>query len=74
MVLDLLLIFLCSQMLHHDAYNWFETNGGLTRENGQRLRDMVLSRGNTMDMEKMYKDWRGSDPKIEPMLKSRGLK
>jgi len=66
--------YLWTEMLHHDAYNWFETNGGLTRENGQRLRDMVLSRGNTMDMEKMYKDWRGSDPKIEPMLKSRGLK
>ncbi|HET8803827.1 MAG TPA: M3 family metallopeptidase [Aequorivita sp.] len=66
--------YLWTEMLHHDAYNWFETKGGLTRENGQRLRDMVLSRGNTMDMEKMYKDWRGSDPKIEPMLKSRGLK
>ena len=63
-----------TEMLHHDAYNWFETNGGLTRENGQRFRDMVLSRGNTMNLEKMYKDWRGSDPKIEPMLKARGLK
>lgn len=62
-----------TEMLHHDAYNWFEDNGGLTRENGQRLRDMVLSKGNTMEMEKMYKDWRGSDPKIGPMLKARGL-
>lgn len=63
-----------TEMLHHDAYNWFETHGGLTRENGQRFRDMVLSRGNTMNLEKMYKDWRGSDPKIGPMLKARGLK
>jgi len=63
-----------TEMLHHDAYNWFENNGGLTRENGQRFRDMVLSKGNTMEMEKMYKEWRGSDPKIEPMLKARGLK
>ncbi|HLT49462.1 MAG TPA: M3 family metallopeptidase [Aequorivita sp.] len=63
-----------TEMLHHDAYNWFETHGGLTRENGQRFRDMVLSRGNTLNLEKMYKDWRGSDPKIEPMLKARGLK
>lgn len=62
-----------TEMLHHDAYNWFETHGGLTRENGQRFRDMVLSKGNTMDLEKMYKAWRGSDPKIEPMLKARGL-
>ncbi|AFL81455.1 Zn-dependent oligopeptidase [Aequorivita sublithincola DSM 14238] len=63
-----------TEMLDHDAYNWFETHGGLTRENGQRFRDMVLSKGNTMNLEKMYKDWRGSDPKIEPMLKARGLK
>ena len=53
---------------------WFENNGGLTRENGQRFRDMVISRGNTVDLEAMYKNWRGSDPKIEPMLKARGLK
>ncbi|MCK0133589.1 M3 family metallopeptidase [Arenibacter sp. S6351L] len=65
--------YLWTEMLHHDAYNWFETHGGLTRENGQRLRDMILSRGNTMPLEEMYKDWRGGDPKIEPMLKARGL-
>src|SRR5690554_3433464 len=66
--------YLWTEMLHHDAYNWFETNGGLTRENGQRIREMVLSRGNTQDLEEMYKTWRGTDPKIEPMLKARGLK
>lgn len=66
--------YLWTEMLHHDAYNWFETHGGLTRENGKRLREMVLSKGNTLDMENMYKTWRGSDPKIEPMLKARGLK
>jgi peptidyl-dipeptidase Dcp len=65
--------YLWTEMLHHDAYNWFETNGGLTRENGQRIRDMILSRGNTLPLEKMYRDWRGSDPKIEPMLRARGL-
>lgn len=63
-----------TEMLHFDAYNWFEENGGLTRENGQRFRDMILSRGNTQNLEEMYKAWRGSDPKIEPMLKARGLK
>lgn len=65
--------YLWTEMLNHDAYNWFENNGGLTRENGQRFRDMILSRGNTLDYEAMYKAWRGSDPKIEPMLKARGL-
>ncbi len=66
--------YLWTEMLDHDAYNWFEENNGLTRENGQRFRDMVLSRGNTQDLEKMYKTWRGSDPKIGPLLKARGLK
>ena len=61
-------------MLHHDAFQWFLENGGMTRANGQRLRDMVLSRGNTMDYEKMYRDFRGKAPAIEPMLKARGLK
>ncbi len=66
--------YLWTEMLDHDAYNWFEENGELTRENGQRFRDMILSRGNTQDLEKMYKAWRGSDPKIGPLLKARGLK
>ncbi|AIZ43063.1 M3 family metallopeptidase [Cellulophaga baltica] len=65
--------YLWTEMLHHDAYNWFENNGGLTRANGQRFREMVLSRGNTLDLEQMYKDWRGSDPQIAPMLSARGL-
>jgi len=65
--------YLWTEMLHHDAYNWFENNGGMTRENGQRFRDMIISKGNTLKLEKMYKDWRGSDPKIKPMLEARGL-
>lgn len=65
--------YLWTEMLNHDAYNWFEENGGLTRENGQRFRDMILSRGNTLDYENMYFQWRGSNPKIEPLLKARGL-
>src|SRR5699024_9073074 len=66
--------YLWTEMLHHDAYNWFEENGGMTRENGQRFREMILSRGNTQDLESMYKTWRGSDPQIDPLLKARGLK
>lgn len=65
--------YLWTEMLHHDAFNWFEENGGLTRENGQRFRDMILSKGNTQDLEKGYKAWRGADPKIGPLLKARGL-
>jgi len=65
--------YLWTQMLDDDAYQWFEDNGGLTRANGDRFRSMVLSRGNTEDLEKMYVAWRGAQPSIEPMLKYRGL-
>ncbi|HDG7809737.1 TPA: hypothetical protein PCJ95_005566, partial [Klebsiella quasipneumoniae] len=47
--------------------------GGLTRENGQRFREAILSRGNSADLAELYRQWRGHDPKIEPMLKNRGL-
>ena len=46
----------------------------MTRANGDRFRQMVLSRGNTEDLEKMYANWRAAKPSIEPMLKFRGLK
>ncbi|MGC2197873.1 MAG: peptidyl-dipeptidase Dcp [Terriglobales bacterium] len=65
--------YLWSEMLDHDAFQWFEDHGGLTRANGDRFRKMVLSRGNTEDLAKMYATWRGGEPTIEPMLKYRGL-
>jgi len=60
-------------MLADDAIQWFDEHGGLTRANGDRFRRMVLSRGNTEDLAKMYAAWRGAQPSIEPMLKYRGL-
>jgi peptidyl-dipeptidase Dcp len=65
--------YLWTEMLDHDAYAWFEENGGLTRANGQRFRNMVLSRGNTEELGKMFFDFRGHAPDIKPMLKNRGL-
>ncbi|HEY8586367.1 MAG TPA: peptidyl-dipeptidase Dcp [Rhodanobacter sp.] len=66
--------YLWTQMLADDAFVGFTEHGGLTRENGDRFRAMVLSRGNTEELAKMYRDWRGHDPEIEPMLENRGLK
>ncbi len=65
--------YLWSEMLDDAAYQWFVDHGGLTRTNGDRFRAMVLSRGNTEDLAKMYDTWLGGEPKIEPMLKQRGL-
>lgn len=66
--------YLWTEMLDDDIYDWFEHHGGLTRENGQRLREMILSRGNTEDYGKMFRDFVGHDPSIVPMLRDRGLK
>ncbi|MGL5970104.1 MAG: peptidyl-dipeptidase Dcp [Kluyvera sp.] len=65
--------YLWTQMLADDGYQWFVEHGGLNRENGQRFREAILSRGNSSDLEKLYRDWRGHDPLIAPMLKNRGL-
>jgi peptidyl-dipeptidase Dcp len=65
--------YLWAEMLDDDAFQWFEDNGGLTRANGDRFRQMVLSRGNTEDLAKMYAAWRGKEPSVEPMMKYRGL-
>jgi peptidyl-dipeptidase Dcp len=65
--------YLWSEMLDDAAYQWFEDHGGLTRANGDRFRQMVLSRGNTEELGKMYSAWYGGEPSVEPMLKDRGL-
>jgi peptidyl-dipeptidase Dcp len=65
--------YLWTQMLADDGYQWFLDNGGLTRANGERFRQMVLSRGNTQDLARMYETWRGAPPNIKAMLKYRGL-
>ena len=65
--------YLWAEMLDNDAFEWFKEHGGLTRANGDRFRDMILSRGNVGDYAKLYREFRGKDPSIEPMLKRRGL-
>ncbi len=65
--------YLWTQMLADDGYHWFVEEGGLTRENGQKFREAILSRGNSTDLAELYRAWRGHDPQIEPMLVNRGL-
>jgi len=65
--------YLWTEMLADDAFQWFVEHGGLTRANGDRFRQMVLSRGNTEDLGKMYDSWRGAPPNTKAMLKYRGL-
>ena len=62
-----------TKMLEEDAFSWFEEHGGLTRENGQRFRDLILSKGNTDDYNTMFKAFRGHKPDLKPMERDLGL-
>ncbi|MFT3761285.1 MAG: peptidyl-dipeptidase Dcp [Pseudoxanthomonas sp.] len=63
-----------SEVIDDDAFEWFKEHGGLTAENGQAFRDKILSIGNTRDLAQAYREFRGKDPSVEPLLESRGLK
>jgi len=63
-----------AELIDDDAFYWFKEHGGMTRENGQRFRDMILSRGGREDVATMYRNFRGRDPIVEPLLIERGLK
>jgi peptidyl-dipeptidase Dcp len=65
--------YIWSEVLDDDAFAWFTEHGGMTRANGQRFRDMILSRGGTSDAGAMYRAFRGRDPVIGPLLEERGL-
>lgn len=65
--------YLWTQMLDHDSRNWILENGGLTRENGQHLREAILSRGGTMKYDEIYRNFTGRDPDVKYMLIALGL-
>ena len=62
-----------TKMLEEDAFAWFQEHGGLTRENGQRFRDLILSKGNTEDYNTMFKTFRGRNPDLKAMERDLGL-
>ena len=65
--------YIWTQMLDNAAYDWFEKNGSLTRQNGQRFRDLILSRGHTMDYAPMFRAFYGKDPDTGPLLRHLGF-
>ncbi|NNC66211.1 MAG: M3 family metallopeptidase [Gammaproteobacteria bacterium] len=65
--------YVWSEVLDADTVRWFEENGGMRRENGQRLRDTLLSKGGSVDAMTLYRDFRGRDPAVQPLLERRGL-
>jgi len=65
--------YLWSEVLARDTGQWMHARGGLTRANGDRLREMVLSRGRTDDPQTMFRNFYGGPPDIGPLLEYRGL-
>ncbi len=65
--------YLWSEWLDQDAYVWFQENNGLNRKAGDYFREKILSIGNTKDVAVAYRDFRGAEPDITPLLKKRGL-
>lgn len=65
--------YIWSEVLDADTVDWFKNNGGLTRANGDHFRKELLSRGGTQDALQLFRNFRGKDASIEPLLKRRGL-
>jgi peptidyl-dipeptidase Dcp len=65
--------YIWSEVLDADTVGWFHENGGLTRENGDRFRSRLLGVGGSKDPLEAYRDFRGRDAVIEPLLARRGL-
>ena len=66
--------YIWSEVLDADTVEWFKENGGLTRENGDHFRTALLSRGGSVDAMTLYRNFRGADPDIAPLLERRGLR
>ena len=65
--------YLWSEVLDAESVEWFKENGGLKRENGDHFRSTLLSRGGSVDAMQLFRDFRGRDPQVGPLLKRRGL-
>jgi peptidyl-dipeptidase Dcp len=65
--------YIWSEVLDADTVDWFKQNGGLIRANGDHFRKTLLSRGGTQDALELFREFRGQDATIEPLLKRRGL-
>ncbi len=65
--------YIWAEVFDADTGEWFKENGGLTRKNGDHLRSKLMSQGGSIDSLEMFRNFRGRDAVIEPLLKRRGL-
>ncbi|QOW18547.1 M3 family metallopeptidase [Lysobacter ciconiae] len=65
--------YIWSEVLDANTVEYIKKNGGLTRENGDRFRDTLLSRGGSKDALQLFRDFAGHEAEINPLLVRRGL-
>jgi peptidyl-dipeptidase Dcp len=65
--------YIWSEVLDADTVEWFKNNGGMTRENGDHFRQTLLSKGGSVDAMNLFRNFRGAEPDIQPLLERRGL-
>ena len=65
--------YIWSEVLDADSVEWFKENGGLKRENGEHFRATLLSKGGSVEAMTLFRNFRGADPDITPLLTRRGL-
>ncbi|TDD26419.1 M3 family metallopeptidase [Nonomuraea diastatica] len=65
--------YIWSEVLDAESVEWFKENGGLTRANGDHFRRELLSRGGSIDPLTAFRNFRGREPSIQPLLARRGL-
>ncbi|MFI6536258.1 M3 family metallopeptidase [Nonomuraea sp. NPDC050547] len=65
--------YIWSEVLDAESVEWFKENGGLKRENGDHFRRELLSKGGSLDALTAFRNFRGREPSIRPLLERRGL-
>ena len=63
-----------AEVLDADAFAVFKRHGIFDQKTAQRFRDCILSRGGTDDPMTLYKNFRGSEPTIDALLKRNGIR
>ncbi len=65
--------YIWSEVLGANTTQWIRQHGGLTLENGDRLRKFVLAPGGEIEAGKLFPNFAGYEAKIEALLEQRGL-
>lgn len=65
--------YIWAEVLDSDAFEAFKETSLFNKETAQSFRENILEQGGTEDPMTLYLRFRGAEPKIEPLLKKRGL-